>query len=136
MEINHFIGSGIPYNIDRCDSIVGRIFVDHEVECGSLNIIQIGDTELLEINKKHLEHDYYTDIITFRTDEGETIESGELYISYERAKENNPQDVQSEIHRLIFHGCLHLCGWEDGTSEEKEKMREQENKYLLFHVEQ
>lgn len=136
MEINHFIGEGVQYNTDRCDVVVNRIFNDHEVVCGSLNLIQIDDEGLLEINRTHLNHDYYTDIITFRTDDGSSIESGELYMSYDRASENSPNNVEKEILRLIFHGCLHLCGWDDGTDEEKRKMREQEDKYLLFHVEQ
>lgn len=135
MEINHFKGGGLGYDTEKCDTVIERIFRDRNQEVMVLNIVQVTDNELLAMNQKHLKHDYYTDIMTFRTDEDSCIELGELYISYERATENNGLDRESEILRLIFHGCLHLSGMNDSTTKERALMRVEENKYLAFHVE-
>lgn len=135
MDINHFIGNGIAYNTSICDRVIEKIFSDKCQKVRVLNIVQVTDDELLDINKSHLNHDYYTDIITFRTDDGDDIEQGELYISYERALENEIGEEGSEIRRLIYHGCLHLTGMNDTTKRERELMRREEDRYLQFHVE-
>jgi rRNA maturation RNase YbeY len=90
------------------------------------------DEYLLEINKKSLNHDYYTDIITFDYNEGNCIES-EIYISTDRVKENAntfEQTFHGELNRVIIHGALHLVGFKDKTKKEKEKMRAMETQYL------
>lgn len=96
---------------------------------GFLNIIFCTDKTILEINRKYLKHDYYTDIITFDLS-GTGTTQAEIYISVERVREN-AQDLgisfKSEIHRVIFHGILHLCGYGDKTKKEKEKIREKED---------
>lgn len=99
----------------------------------SLAYIFCTDEYLLDINRKFLDHDTYTDIITFDlTGEGELL-TGEIYISTERITENalkfgNP--YIEELHRVIFHGALHLCGFKDKSATDKKKMREMEDKCL------
>ena len=99
---------------------------------GNINYIFCSDEYLLEMNRKHLEHDYYTDIITFNYCEDKVI-SGDMYISVDRIKENSVLlgTGDSEIFRVIIHGVLHLCGFEDDTDEETEIMRQKEDEALL-----
>ena len=85
------------------------------------------------MNKEYLQHDYFTDIITFDYVEGNTI-SGDLFISVDRVKENAQKFNSSalkELYRVVFHGVLHLVGYNDKTDDEKLVMREKENYYLL-----
>jgi len=99
---------------------------------GDLSIIFCSDDYLLNINKQYLDHDYYTDIITFNYVENKTI-SGDLFISVERITENAANydtDMEKELLRVIFHGILHLIGYNDKTEEEKKLMREKEEFYL------
>ncbi len=135
MEVNHFTGNGLEYNHEKCERCLSKLFKDKACSIGVLNIVQVSDEELLKINQKHLNHDYYTGIITSRSGDGRSIEQGELYISYERATENKPEDPENELLRLIVHGSLHLTGMNDTTKNEREEMRVEENKYLEFHVE-
>ena len=101
----------------------------------SLNYIFCSDKRLLEINNQYLKHNYYTDIITFDLSESkETI--GEIYISIDRVKDNakiNGTSFKSELHRVVFHGALHLCGYGDKKPSEKILMTEKENKYLSLY---
>jgi len=99
----------------------------------SLHIILCSDDYLLEINKQHLQHDFYTDIITFDLSDSNDIINGELYISVDRVIDNASQlntKKVIELHRVIFHGCLHLCGYGDKTVEEITIMRQKEDYYL------
>jgi len=98
----------------------------------SVNFIFCTDKALLEINRQFLNHDFYTDIITFNLSETDLIRA-EIYISDDRVKENAKNlgfTITSELHRVIFHGVLHLCGYGDKTAAEKKKMREKEQFYL------
>jgi rRNA maturation RNase YbeY len=99
---------------------------------GDITVIFVTDGYLLEMNKKHLNHDYYTDIITFDYCEGNII-SGDLFISLDRVRENASTfdtPFLLELKRVMIHGVLHLCGHNDKTKEEEENMRSLENKYL------
>jgi probable rRNA maturation factor len=101
---------------------------------GYLNIIFCSDAYLLEINKLYLNHHFYTDIITFdlRSKDSKKIE-GEIYISIERVKENAykfKSTIKEELHRVIFHGVLHLCGYSDKKPIDKTLMTQKENHYL------
>lgn len=101
-------------------------------EAGDLNIIFCSDDKLLEINRQFLGHNYYTDIITFDYCNDDTIE-GELYISIDTVKANAVEYKQSfsdELHRVIIHGVLHLCGLDDHSNRQKHIMRENENESL------
>ena len=101
---------------------------------GDIAYVFCSDKYLLEINQKHLDHDYYTDIITFNYNNGGVI-SGDMYISVERVKENAltfEVDFLTELSRVMAHGFLHLIGYNDITEEEKLEMREQETKCLIL----
>lgn len=98
----------------------------------NINIVFCSDSFLLEINKRFLDHDYFTDIITFDYCK-EKILSGELYISMERVRDNAVQlnqDFVIEVNRVCVHGILHLCGYGDKSSEEQGEMRSKEDYYL------
>jgi rRNA maturation RNase YbeY len=108
-----------------CVSTENRRFRD-------LNFIFCSDKFLLRLNKEFLGHDTFTDIITFDQSVDELI-SGEVYISVERVEENSVRyQVRSEeeLHRVIIHGVLHLCGFRDKSSVEKSRMRKKEDSYL------
>jgi len=99
---------------------------------GDITIILCSDKYLLDINIEYLKHNYFTDIITFNYVEGNTV-SGDLFISIDRVKENSKEfntSWKKELYRVIFHGLLHLIGYNDKTVEEKKTMREKEDLYL------
>ena len=105
-------------------NIINRIISDAGKKGVKVDVIITGDEKLYEINKEFLGHDYYTDIITFDYNEGRAI-SGEIYISAERVKDNSRNfgvSFNVEMRRVIFHGFLHLCGYDDRTKEERKKM--------------
>ena len=100
----------------------------------NLSIVFVTDDFLYDLNVKYLNHDYYTDIITFDYSNNSTNAiNGELYISLERAKDNAKDlqiTLQDEVRRLLIHGVLHLCGYEDSTPASKQIMRSKEDHYL------
>ncbi len=103
---------------------------------GDITVVFVTDEYLLEINKTHLDHDYYTDIITFDYTESNFI-SGDLFISFDRVLDNSKEfNVSSfnELCRVIFHGVLHLCGYKDKSSEDEKLMRAKESFYLEKYV--
>ena len=86
----------------------------------------------MELNKKYLNHDYFTDIITFSYSVKNDI-SGDLFISVDRVKENSFKhgvSFEKELERVVYHGVLHLCGYKDKTPQEAHEMRSKENYYL------
>jgi len=104
------------------------------VEAVHLNYIFCDDAFLLEMNKKYLDHNTLTDIITFDLSDTKEHLQGEIYISIERVKENATKyDVSysDELLRVIFHGVLHLCGFKDKKKEDILEMRAKENKCLI-----
>jgi len=113
--------------------IIELIFKREKRSLYCLKYIFCSDKKLLEVNRHYLRHDYYTDVITFDlSDKGQGIR-GEIYISTERVKENAlnlKETFISELHRVIFHGALHLCGYGDKGRVEQEKMRRAEDFYL------
>ncbi len=110
------------------------LFQQNKKIVGSINVIFCDDKALLEINRRFLNHDYYTDIITFDLTENKRLPIiAELYISTDRVVDNaKAYSVQKsiEIHRVIFHGALHLCGYKDKTEREIKIMRNAEQYYL------
>lgn len=111
---------------------IQSIFKKENKKIDSINFIFCSDKDLLEINQKYLKHDFYTDIITFDLSETKAIRA-EIYISIERIRENALKLgvlFKSEVHRVIFHGVLHLCGYNDNSSTEKKKIRKKEDYYL------
>jgi len=121
-------------NKKAVSSWLSSVIESFKKELGTLNFIFCTDEYLLTINKSYLNHNHYTDIITFDYCEENKV-SGDLFISIERVKEyslKNNIEFNNEIHRVIVHGVLHLCGLNDKTEREKEKMRAQENKFLAL----
>jgi len=100
----------------------------------TLNIIFCSDEYLLSINQQFLEHDYFTDIITFDLSESKNgAINAEIYISYDRVKDNAKQmktPISKELHRVIFHGLLHLLGYKDKLKKDEILMRQMEDKLL------
>ena len=98
-----------------------------------LQYIFCSDRYLLEINRQYLNHDYYTDIITFDLSERNQLINAEIYISVDRVRENAGDynsSLKKELHRVIFHGALHLCGYKDKRPQDQKLMRQMEDKYL------
>jgi probable rRNA maturation factor len=112
--------------------VIPKICADFEKDLQEITII-IGDDEwLLELNKTHLNHDYYTDIITFDYSEFGRI-AGDLCVSLDRVEDNaNSYAVsrETEFSRVVIHGVLHLCGLKDKSPEDQREMRAAEDKYL------
>ena len=118
-----------PHPIIDCIQAVAKQEGKH---IGEINFIFCDDEFLHKINLEFLEHDSYTDIITFDYSVGDELIS-EIYISVERVKENAPdysESFEEELHRVVIHGVLHLCGYNDKSDEEEAIMREKENYYL------
>ena len=108
------------------------IVEEHGCRVGDINVILCNDPSILEINRQFLGHDYYTDIITFDYSEKETI-NGELYISVDTVRENAKEygeEFLVELHRVIIHGMLHLCGLDDHCEEDIAERRAAENSAL------
>jgi rRNA maturation RNase YbeY len=104
----------------------------HRKEVDEIAYIFCSDAKILEINRQYLQHDYYTDIITFDYSEGDKI-SGDIFISTDTVKSNSEKfktNYDEELHRVIIHGILHLCGFKDKTPEEERRMREKEDEAL------
>lgn len=98
-----------------------------------LNFIFCSDAYLLNINQQYLNHDTYTDIVTFDNSEEENVIAGDIFISVERVRENAEKfgvTERDELHRVIIHGVLHLCGYLDKKKEDKELMTSKEDEYL------
>ena len=104
---------------------------------GELYYYFCSDDKLLEINKQRLGHDFYTDIVTFPLTDCETVLSSEFCISVDRIKENAEtfgRSYESELHRVIIHGVLHLIGFDDHTDEDEKEIRNQEEKCLELYM--
>lgn len=98
-----------------------------------VHYIFLTDEELLEINKEYLQHDYYTDIITFPIDETEELLESDIFISIDRVQDNANEygvDFDNELLRVVLHGMLHLCSYQDNTPEQEKEMRIKEQFYM------
>ena len=131
---------------------IKKVIEDNSKKAGDISIIFCSDEEILKLNKQYLNHNYYTDIITFATEVSASpispisplspaspsspsfpILSSDLFISLETVKTNAKKfntEYYEELHRVIIHGILHLCGYDDKTRKQKKLMREMEDKYL------
>lgn len=125
----------IEFNLQNSDKIsqwISSSITDEGFKEGELNYIFCSDDYLLELNIKHLKHNTLTDVISFDYTMGKLI-SGDIFISIDRVKENAKLfDVSfnDELHRVIIHGILHYCGYNDKSKEDKILMRSKENYYL------
>ena len=137
--INFFTETEFIINEDEFNSWLLSVIASEGKNLGEINYIFCDDAYLLSINQQYLDHDTYTDIISFDTSEGNDL-SGDIFISVERIKENAQQfnvSVDDELKRVLAHGILHFCGYKDKTDDEAKLMREKEDEKLkMFHVEQ
>ena len=114
------------------------VIENHNCDLGDIEFIFCSDDELLKMNQEYLQHNYFTDIITFDYREGDLI-SGDIFISVDRVKDNAVSykvSFTDELKRVLVHGVLHILGYGDKTDEEVKVMREKEDLYTkMFHVE-
>ena len=113
---------------------IRKVAATHGRKVGEIGYMFVDDERILEVNREYLGHDYYTDIITFDYDEGEVI-NGDLVISVDTVRSNAAKYGKSyaeELHRVIIHGVLHLCGINDKGPGEREIMETEEDKALAL----
>ena len=126
-------------NEDQFSEWISRVIVSENKKEGDINYIFCDDDFILDINQKYLEHDYYTDIISFDYSVGNELH-GDIFISVDRVRENAEDfnvSFDDELKRVIIHGVLHYCGYKDKSELEERMMRaKEEEKMAMFHVEQ
>ena len=132
-EIN-FFSAEIEFELFD-SSVIGEKLLayisDNHKECSTINYIFCSDKYLLDLNKKYLNHDYYTDILSFQMEQ-EPI-SGDIFISIDRVKDNAKElnlSFDIELLRVISHGLLHFLGYKDKTEEEQKEMRNKEDQLI------
>lgn len=134
-----FQSDSIDFDLDQKDAVkkwIHNAIIAEGFNSDDLAFVFTSDDSLLEINQKYLNHDTYTDIITFDYSEGKTI-SGEIYISIERVRDNALKysvNSTQELHRVLIHGILHLCGYSDKESDAKAAMTGKEDYYLSLRT--
>lgn len=138
----HFLSSGFHFQKRTfLKTFIHQLFTQEAREISAINYIFCDDAYLLDLNKKYLQHNTYTDIITFELSTKEEPLIADIYISIDRVKENAKTfktTIHNELLRVIFHGALHLCGFKDKTQSQAQQMRKKEEQYLgewKFHVE-
>lgn len=140
-DIN-FFQEEVSFQLNHEDILKGwisTIIQNARQSFDTINFIYCSDNYLLEINKEYLDHDYYTDIITFdNREDDESALDADIFISIDRVKENATQlnlPYEQELHRVMVHGVLHLLGLKDKTEAQKKEMRESEEASLsLLHI--
>ena len=113
---------------------IKTIAADYGKKVGELSYLFCDDQKILEMNRHYLQHDYFTDIITFDYSEGNSI-AGDIIISLETVRSNSQKyqtPFEEELRRVIIHGVLHLCGLRDKNKKEQKEMREAEDKALFL----
>ncbi|TXF76019.1 rRNA maturation RNase YbeY [Chryseobacterium sp.] len=113
-----------------------NLIISENRKVGEITYIFCDDEYLLQVNRDYLQHDYYTDIITFDYVKGKII-SGDIFVSLPRISENadlHQKNFDSELHRVLAHGLLHLCGYKDKSELEVAEMRKKEDFYLSVRL--
>jgi rRNA maturation RNase YbeY len=121
-----------PKNVAKLKAWLKEVAAEEGYQIGTLNYVFCNDEYILQANKQYLQHDYYTDIITFDYTNKQKI-SGDLIVSIDTVSSNAEMfgvDANHELSRVVVHGVLHLCGYKDKQPEEEVLMREKENYYL------
>ncbi len=137
-QIN-FFNEEIDFSLDNEFKIkdwISKSIITEKCTLGDLNFIFTSDQHLLQINKDYLDHDFYTDIITFDYRESDTI-SGDIFISIDRVTANAKglsNLFSNELHRVLIHGVLHILGYKDKSAEEETLMRSKEDFYLSLRT--
>ena len=117
----------------KLKKFIESIFKKEKKKIQGLNYVFCTDEELLELNRQYLNHDYYTDIVSFELSKKDEPAEGDIYISIDRVRDNAlslGEPLYKELHRVIFHGALHLCGYKDKTKTQSLEMRNKEEEYL------
>jgi rRNA maturation RNase YbeY len=139
MAIN-FASNEVKVNLKdktRLKAYIKEKFAREGQKLKNLQYVFCTDDYLLEINKQFLQHDTYTDIVTFELGTDPKVTEGEIYISYDRVVDNAEKfkvSIEHELHRVIFHGALHLCGYKDKSKEQAATMRAKENECLKEYL--
>jgi probable rRNA maturation factor len=132
----HYFTEDIKFSLRDQTSIsdwITNVVTSNQFQVGEINYIFCSDNHLLSINQEYLNHDTYTDIITFDNSCEESVVESDIYISIERVKENSDEyniPFEKELHRVMIHGILHLLGMEDKSPDERKRMREKEDACL------
>jgi rRNA maturation RNase YbeY len=136
MPAIQFFEEDIPYKLKNKTAVrkwITEAIVNEGFKLAELTYVFCSDEYLLQINQQYLNHDTYTDIITFDNSEEHNTIAGDIFISIERIKENAAKFAVTEtqeLHRVIIHGALHLLGYKDKTVADKKKMTLKEDYYL------
>jgi probable rRNA maturation factor len=120
-------------NRTRLKKFIDKLVSQEKKRVVNLNYIFCRDKDLLKINQEHLNHDFYTDVITFDLSSSSREIFADIYISVDRVKENSKfveSSIREELHRVMFHALLHLCGYDDKTARQRNLMRRKEDFYL------
>lgn len=123
-------------NKTKLKAFIKERFAKEGQKLRNLQYVFCTDEYLLQINQQFLQHDTFTDIVTFELGTEPGVTEGEIYISIDRVKENATKfevSEEQELHRVIFHGALHLCGYKDKSKEQSATMRKKENEYLELY---
>ena len=132
-----FFSDGVSFHLKNKRKIsqwLKQVAAEEGKKTGALCYVFVSDEYILEINQKYLQHNHYTDIITFDDSTGNSI-SGDMYISINTVRSNAEYyqvDFRDELLRVMLHGVLHLCGYQDKTTNGQQDMRAAEAKYLLM----
>lgn len=132
----NFFSEEIEFKISNEEKILKwllGIIIDSEYELEEINYIFCSDEYLHKINLEQLNHDTYTDVITFQYNDSEEAIESDIYISIDRIRENAEKfkvTFEEELHRVMVHGILHMIGYNDKSEKEEEEMREKENASL------
>jgi probable rRNA maturation factor len=135
IQFNFLIATSLK-DRTRLKKFIGKMVKKEGRQLAELQYIFCSDAYLLGINQKYLQHDFFTDIITFDLSEkGQSI-NAEIYISVDRVRDNAANynsSFRKELHRVIFHGALHLCGYKDKKPKDARLMRQMEDKWLTLY---
>lgn len=132
----HFFTENTTYQIKQKLALkrwIKAAIASEGFKVGEISVVLCSDAYLLAINRQYLQHDTYTDIVTFDNSEQEDTIAGDIFISIDRVRENALKFgvlERDELHRVIIHGILHLCGYGDKKKEDKARMTEKEDFYL------
>jgi probable rRNA maturation factor len=133
----HFLIPGVPLSYrNRLKGFISNIFKNEKTRITEINYIFCSNSYLRKLNKKYLSHNFNTDILTFPLSNENGYLVADIYIGVDQVRKNARRfgfSFKEEVHRVIFHGTLHLCGYEDKSQSEEALMRENEDKYLEIY---
>ncbi len=132
LDINYEDVDDLSLNDIYLTNWISKVCITENYNLGDISLIFCSDEYLLDMNRTHLDHDYYTDIITFDYTDNQIV-SGDLFISIDRVRDNATDfnvSFEHELCRVIIHGVLHLCGYKDKSDDEEKLMRTKENNAL------